>query len=116
MVGPSGTLGDEDYEALSVKPGCSEGQLEPGQTGHYTITGLSALFPQTIIFGTAGAGCNGPEAGVKQDGDAQPRHRGEPRCGMTRCRRQVPGLSHRSIRSVPMKNNTLTRMTKQIAA
>ena len=33
-----------------------------------------------------------------------------------RCARQVPGLSHRSIRSVPMKNNTLTRMTKQIAA
>ena len=30
--------------------------------------------------------------------------------------RQVPGLSHRSIRSVPMKNKTLTRMTKQIAA
>ncbi|HEY5081739.1 MAG TPA: trypsin-like serine protease [Bauldia sp.] len=71
MVGPSGTLGDEDYEALSVKPGCSEGQLEPGQTGHYTITGLSALFPQTIIFGTAGAGCNGPEAGVKQGIDVR---------------------------------------------
>ena len=29
---------------------------------------------------------------------------------------QMPGLSHFSIRSVPMKNNTLTRITKQIAA
>ena len=34
----------------------------------------------------------------------------ERRCG------QVPGRSHRSIRSVTMKNTTLTRMTKQIAA
>ena len=52
-----------------------------------------------------------------QNNDAQPRDRAEPRlAGRRRPSRQVPGLSHRSIRSVPMKNNTLTRITKQIAA
>ena len=50
------------------------------------------------------------------DRDAQPRHRAEQRSRRRRRSRQVPGLSHRSIRSVPMKNNTLTRITKQIAA
>ena len=47
--------------------------------------------------------------------DAQPRHRAEHRRGDGPVG-QSAGISHRSTRSVSMKNMTLIRITKQIAA
>ena len=52
---------------------------------------------------------------AQDDGDAQQRHRTERRRRYRRLS-QSTGLSHRSAFSNAMKNNTLTRITKQIAA
>ena len=98
----------------------------PISTGHFRSgrnNSSASARPTATSDGTTSRNSSPEAASASQthqdrqkDDNAQPRDRAEPRHGSLRRSRQVPGLSHRSIRSVPMKNNTLTRITKQIAA
>ncbi|MEO9229020.1 MAG: SH3 domain-containing protein [Devosia sp.] len=66
MTSAYGTLGALPLEALNVHADCDAHVLAPGQHSKYRITGMSALFPQIVTYGSVAGKCTSYEAGVRQ--------------------------------------------------
>lgn len=66
MTSAYGTLGAQPLETLNVHADCDTHVLAPGQQSKYRITGMSALFPQIVTFGSVAGKCTAYEAGVRQ--------------------------------------------------
>ncbi len=60
MLTPDGSdLGDAPLETLAPRLSCSPNDmLLPGQTGHYTVSSISPLFPQFVTFGAVNGNCS----------------------------------------------------------
>ncbi len=69
MTSPLGTLGDVPLETLNVHTDCDGHVVAPGKTVRYRITGMSALFPQVVTFGSVEGACTSYEAGVRSGVD-----------------------------------------------
>ena len=66
MTSAYGTLGAQPLETLNVHADCDAHVLSPGQHSKYRITGMSALFPQIVTYGSVAGKCVAYEAGVRQ--------------------------------------------------